>query len=152
LEVFSRNVAENLARLGQPVRLLSIVGDDPVGTQLINETSKAGVDMEAVLQTPDHPTNSYLAVIDERGKLQFALDDMRAVKELKPNCIREKADLFRDSSLVFMDANLPKDTIRTVVSLANKARVPICADPTAPSLAQRFTRHSTYLHDYPEQC
>jgi pseudouridine kinase len=137
----ARNVAENLARLGQPVRLLSIVGDDPVGNQLIKETSKAGVDMEAVITTSDHPTSSYLAVIDNRGKLHFALDDMRSVKELKPSHIREQEELFKEASLVFMDANLSKDTIRTIISLANRVRAPICADPTAPNLAHRFKRH-----------
>jgi pseudouridine kinase len=142
----ARNVAENLARLGQPVRLLSIVGDDSVGKQLIRETNKAGVDMDAVIQTSEHPTNSYLAVIDEKGRLQFALDDMRAVKELKPDCIREHAALFKEASLVFMDANLPKETIRTIMSLANRARIPVCADPTAPSLAHRFTRHLSRIY------
>lgn len=137
----ARNVAENLARLGQPVRLLSIVGEDLVGKQLVRETDRAGVDMEAVIRTTEHPTNSYLAVIDEKGKLHFALDDMRAVKELKPEYLRQHANLFKDSSLVFLDANLPKETIRTAISLASRSRVPICADPTSPSLAHRLTRH-----------
>jgi pseudouridine kinase len=142
----ARNVAENLARLGQPVRLLSVVGKDPIGNQLIRETSKAGVDVEAVIQTPGHPTSTYLAVIDGKGKLHFALDDMRAVKELKPDTMRQHAALFKEASLVFFDANLQKETIRTALSLANRARVPVCADPTAPSLAHRFTRHLSQIY------
>jgi pseudouridine kinase len=142
----ARNVAENLARLGQPVRLISVVGQDSIGAQLIHETGSAGVDVDAVMQVPEHPTNSYLAVIDEKGKLHFALDDMRAAKELKPDYLHQHAALFKEASMVFLDANLPKETIRTAISLANKARVPIVADPTAPSLAHRFTRHLSKIY------
>ena len=34
----SRNVAENLAHLGQPVTLLTVVGEDPTGEQLLSST------------------------------------------------------------------------------------------------------------------
>ncbi len=68
----ARNVAENLARLGQAVRFVSVVGTDADGDQLIQGLIDAGVDVSAVQRTNDFRTSSYLAVINAAGELQFA--------------------------------------------------------------------------------
>ncbi len=134
----ARNVAENLVRLGQPVNLISVVGEDDEGDRLLQGLIAAGVNPERVLRTSQYVTNSYLAIIDSQGELQFALDDMRAINCLTPQFIREQAALFKEASILFVDANLPKDTLRTVMSLARRAHLPICADPTSVSLAVRL--------------
>lgn len=134
----ARNVAENLVRLGQPVNLISVVGEDDEGDRLLQGLVAAGVNPERVLRTSQYVTNSYLAIIDSQGELQFALDDMRAINCLTPQFIREQAVLFKEASILFVDANLPKDTLRTVMSLARRAHLPVCADPTSVSLAVRL--------------
>jgi pseudouridine kinase len=142
----ARNVAENLARLGQPVTLLSILGDDHEGRQMLEQTARAGVKVEKVLVSPVFPTSSYVAVIDDDGKLRFALDDMRAMSLLTPNYLRENSSLFKEASLLFVDANVPKDTLRTVMAHAKKAGLPVVADPTAVSLAHRFQRYLEQIY------
>jgi pseudouridine kinase len=134
----ARNVAENLARLGQPVRLITAVGEDDAGGRLLDALVEAGVDVGAVLRTGEGNTGIYLAVFDQAGDRRFALDDMRIVSSLTSQYIRQYAHLFEDASLLFIDANLPKETLRTVMSLARKARLPVCADPTAALLAHRI--------------
>jgi pseudouridine kinase len=142
----ARNVAENLARLGQPVILVSAVGEDASGDQLLAEANEAGVNVERVLRTPQHPTGSYLAAVDLAGKLLFALDDMRAITTISPGYLRQQADLFRQASLLFVDANLPKDSLRAAMSLAHQARLPVCADPTSPALAERLRPYLARLY------
>jgi pseudouridine kinase len=134
----ARNVAENLARLGQSVRLVSAIGEDDAAGRLLDVLVEAGVDVGAVLRTEEGNTGTYLAVFDQAGNRQFALDDMRIVSLLTSQYIRQYAHLFDDASLLFIDANLPKDTLRTVLSLARRAHLPVCADPTAALLAHRF--------------
>jgi pseudouridine kinase len=134
----ARNVAENLARLGQPVSLISAIGEDDVGDRLLKGLVEAGVNTEAVLRVAEHDTGSYLAVIDKSGELQFALDDMSAMNELSSEHLRKYVDLFKNAALLFVDANLPAKTLRTAMSLARKARIPVCADPTSVSLAERL--------------
>jgi pseudouridine kinase len=140
----ARNVAENLARLGQPVDLLAAVGADPAGEQLLAYTEAAGVDVSAVLRLPGVPTSTYLAVLNASGELQFALDDMRAVAALSSAHLRAHADLFRRAALLFVDANLSPAALRTAVSLARRANAPVCADPTSFTLAKRLR---PYLRD-----
>ncbi|MEW5871713.1 MAG: carbohydrate kinase family protein [Chloroflexota bacterium] len=137
----ARNIAENLARLGQPVILLSAVGSDDYGERLLKQASAAGIDVSAVVQIPERPTSTYLAVVNEKGELQFALDDMRATSAITPAYLHAHADLFKEASLLFIDANLSKEALRTAVSLARKARIPIGADPTSTLLAHKLRPH-----------
>lgn len=134
----ARNVAENLARLGQPVRLITVIGDDQAGAQLVQATVQAGVDMSSVLRSTQYPTGTYLAIVNAAGVMQYGLDDMRAANALSSAYLRQCEELFRESSLVFFDANLPKETIRSIFTLAKRAHVPVCADPTSKSLAGRL--------------
>jgi pseudouridine kinase len=80
----ARNVAENLARLGQPAKLISVVGKDRPGDKLLEYTAAAGVDVSAVLRTDLYPTGFYMGVLDPRARLRFAVDDMRVMSELTP--------------------------------------------------------------------
>jgi pseudouridine kinase len=134
----ARNVAENLAHLGQPVALITAVGADRAGEQLLEHAQSAGIDISATLQTSEHPTGTYIAVIDARGTLLYALDDMRVVSALTPERLRAQEEMFHQAALLFVDANLPKATLRTAFSLARKAHLPVCADPTSIGLAHKL--------------
>jgi pseudouridine kinase len=135
----ARNVAENLSRLGQRTILLTAVGDDQAGKQLLAQAVQAGVDVSKVLTTQEHPTGTYLGVLGVKGALQFALDDINATQSLTPDYIESHADLFKSASLVFIDANLPKATLRKIFSKARIAKIPVCADPTSTGLANRLS-------------
>ena len=134
----ARNVAENLARLGEAVNLISVVGEDENGERLLQGLQAAGVNTVGVLRTTQQVTGTYLAVVDSRGEYLFGLDDMRAIAELTREHILAHERLFKEASTLFIDANIPKDTLRTVMSLAKKRRLPVCADATSVALAPRL--------------
>lgn len=142
----ARNVAENLARLGHKVRLITAVGDDQAGEGLLRQVSLAGVDVGAALVSPDHPTGTYLAAVNSKGELQFALDDMRAIATLSPTYLQSHYNLFKEASMLFVDANLSKDSLRKAISLARRARITICADPASAALASRLRPHLSRLY------
>jgi pseudouridine kinase len=137
----ARNVAENLARLGQPVNLISVVGQDHNGDQLLEYARQAGVNVDAVLRSTDFPTGTYLAMVNNEGEMQYGLDDMRVVSALTPEYINTIEDKFNQASLVFVDANLPKDTLRRVMSIARRKQLPVVADPTSQTLAEKLRRY-----------
>lgn len=134
----ARNVAENLARLGQDVVLITAVGNDRLGKELIRQAEEAGVDTSAILVAENVLTGSYLAVVDQNGELQFALDDMQAIEAITPQYLEEQESRFNSASFVLLDANLPIKTIRKAMSLARKAKVPVIADPTSNKLAPKL--------------
>jgi pseudouridine kinase len=133
-----RNVAENLARLGQAVNLLTVVGEDHNGDQLVKTIAEAGVNAEAIKRTSLHPTGTYLGVVNTSGEMQMAVDDMRAMALLSPDYLRQNEHLFRQASLLFLDANLPKESLRTAMTMAKAAHLPVCADPTSSGLAVKL--------------
>jgi pseudouridine kinase len=142
----ARNVAETLASLGQPVTLLSVVGKDGAGEALLKQAAACGIDQSRVLMTPDHSTSSYLAVLDKYGEVAYALDDMRALDCLSSDYFRQNADLFKQSSLLFIDANVSSAALRTIVTLAKRAHLPICADPATTNLAHRLLPYLDSLY------
>jgi pseudouridine kinase len=141
----ARNVAENLARLGQPVQLLSVIGGDQVGQQLLRHTEQAGVIVSGVQVAAKLPTGSYLAVIDTQGQMNFGLDDMRVLEQITPDYLKDQKDLFKSASMLFLDANLLPETLATALALAAEAGLPVCADPTSTSLATRLAPHLNQL-------
>jgi len=134
----ARNVAENLLHLGTNVTLMTVVGTDETGENLIRAISEAGGKVE-VIKSVKYPTGTYLAVINADGKLEYGLDDMRALNELSPKYIHAHEGLFEQASLLFIDANLSKETLRTVMSIAHRSKLPVCADPTSESLASKLS-------------
>ena len=141
----ARNVAENLARLDQPVTLISVVGRDSAGDDLLDQLNHVGVDVSAVIQTTEYSTGTYLGIVNSIGELQFGIDDIRTTSLLTSDYIRKHFDLFKKASLVFFDANLEEDTIKTVISLARRAQLRVCADPTSALLADRLCPYISYL-------
>ncbi len=144
----ARNVAENLARLGQPVSLLSVIGKDRIGDDVLAHTRQAGVDVSAVYTTDKFPTGFYMGVLNEHGVRQFGFADMRILDELTETYIAYNEALFEKAGLVFVDANLPEAALETAFKLAQKYKLPVCADPTSGSLAGRlipYLRHTRLI-------
>lgn len=133
-----RNVAENLLRLGTPVTFVTVVGSDPTGDRLIEAIRQVGGNVDAVLHSSHYPTGTYLALLNRNGKLEYALDDMRVLGELSSRYLRDQQEIFKQASLLFIDGNLSKETLRTVISIAHRVKLPICADPTSEMLAPKF--------------
>jgi pseudouridine kinase len=134
----ARNVAENLLRLGTEVTLLTVVGKDDTGERLVRSIAEVGANVGAVIHSSQYPTGTYLAVVNRDGKLEYGLDDMRALAELSPKTIHAQEALFEQASLVFIDANLSKETLRTIMSIARRLSLPVCADPTSELLARKL--------------
>jgi pseudouridine kinase len=137
-----RNIAENLARLGEHVVLLSAVGDDGSGRRLLQQAGECGIDVSHVLVDAGHRSAAYLAVLDETGNLAMSIDDMGINRELiTPAFVYQRRALFRDARMIVLDANLSPGTLDTISNLARRYSVPVCADPTTATLAPRLQPH-----------
>ncbi len=142
----ARNIAENLARLGVEVTLISAVGDDWPGRYLLERTREAGVNVDHVLIASDLRTGTYLALLDQEMQLIVGLDDMAAIQAITPQYLQEREDLFREAQIIAIDANLSPEALETVFSLAARYDRPVCADPTSAPLATRLQPFLKRLH------
>ncbi len=122
-EVFggvARNIAENLARLGAPVALLTVLGGDAAGQSLLAHAERAGIDMGATLRLPDAASGTYTALLDERGDMLLALADMQLYDALTPQFLASRQRQRGAAGLTVADLNLPPDGVATL--LADAAR------------------------------
>ncbi len=110
-----RNIAENLARLGVPVHLVSAVGRDPVGLSLRQQTEAAGVGVRAVLEVDGVPTGTYNAVLDDTGELLIAVADMRVTDALTPAILEGRRALLGGAAWIVADGNLPASTLHALL-------------------------------------
>lgn len=137
----ARNIAENLARLGEPVVLLSAVGRDPFGAQILEHTAQGGVDVSRVLISSDYHSATFLRILDENGVPQLSIDEMDIIQLLTPDYVAQHRSLFNGARMVVIDANLPSPTIRAIIFAARRANVPVCADPASVALAPKLRRY-----------
>lgn len=137
----ARNIAENLARLGTPVTLLTAVGDDYAGEDILSSADDVGVDVSRALIVENETTGTYLAALDESGDLYLGLDDLRVLRHITPDYLRLHKDAFRECDIVAFDLNLSEAAMLTAIHLAHEYHKPICVDPTSTVLAGRLRPH-----------
>ncbi|MGH2593245.1 MAG: carbohydrate kinase family protein [Anaerolineae bacterium] len=142
----ARNVAENLARLDVDVKLLTAVGDDAAGRQIMEQAADCGVDTSPSIVVEGGRTGAYLAVLDDSGNLSVAIDDMSVVESITPRYLNDRRRLFAEASMLVIDANLTPDALGTIFNLAAKHNLPVCADPTSTALADRLCPYLRQLH------
>jgi len=130
-----RNVAENLARLGSRVELVTAVGADVDGAWLLSETGAAGVGVSHAVRVGSS-TGAYVAVLDADGELVAGVADMAAVDALTPDLV--PAGLVARAALVVVDGNLPVRTVTHVLDAAAAVGVRVILDPVSVPKSKRI--------------
>ncbi|MBN2113472.1 MAG: carbohydrate kinase family protein [Acidimicrobiia bacterium] len=130
------NVARNLGRLGLPVSLFSIIGDDAEGRALLGELHAAAVDTSGVRRSTGPPTASYLAVLDRDGRLMVAAADMEVYEALDPSWADRVGRTLARFDAWVLDANLPGPTLARLMEYAGEALV--VGDPVSVPKAPRL--------------
>ncbi|MBN1261199.1 MAG: carbohydrate kinase family protein [Anaerolineae bacterium] len=134
----ARNIAENLARLGADVHLLTAVGDDKAGHGLLAQLHELGIETEASLIVPEMHTGAFVGVYHFDKRLRVGFDDMQVTWQITPGHLNRWRRLFRDYDMVCLDANLSARALQTIFRLAGEYDTPVCVDPTAGLLAPRL--------------
>ncbi|MDQ0190700.1 carbohydrate kinase family protein [Alicyclobacillus cycloheptanicus] len=135
-----RNIAENLAVLGCPVRLVAPVGDDAAGQEVLRHLQDVGVDVEHVFPVEGERTGTYLAVMDRSGEMEIAVADMAIMDHLSPVELTSRRCAFGDAKVVCLDANLPADVLSLALDAARdeSPRAVTVADPVSVPKALRL--------------
>jgi pseudouridine kinase len=132
----ARNVAENLARLGEKGTLVSRVGNDVAGRQVREHADAAGIDTALFTISRRHPTASYTAILENNGELVVGLADMEIYEEVTPAVLEPFLGRLREHSHWFVDANIPGATIDWLLSVAGG--IPVAVDAISVAKAPRL--------------
>ena len=132
-----RNIAHNLALLGVDTALLAMVGDDGNGRLIVEETRKAGVDVSLLQSVPGH-SGIYLALLDDKGELIAAINDMRCADRMTPGHLAVHHDRLAAASLIVADCNLPKSCLAWLFDFTRKTGIRLLIEPVSVPKARKL--------------
>jgi len=136
-----RNIAEALGRLGVPVSLISAVGDDTWGQDVLRQTAAGGADVSQVLICPGVRTAAYLVVLDENAQRVVSIDNMELIRRVDGRYLSDRRHLFADAGMVVIDGNLSTSALQSLFRLSARYQFPLALDPTSAVLAERLRKH-----------
>jgi pseudouridine kinase len=142
----ARNIAENLSKLDVPTVLLTAVGNDDAGERILGRAAGCGIDISQAKMVEGKRTGAYMAIMNEDGTLDFALDNMSIMDELTPEYFESNRQLFEDACLVAIDTNLTPEALKKVVEICDAVDVALCADPTSSTLAKNLCPYISSLY------
>jgi pseudouridine kinase len=133
------NIARNLAKLGVPVALMTVVGQDEFGARILREARAASIDVSPTLLST-RPTGTYAALLDADGELTAAVSAMEAMDDLTAAHIAAREAAFRQAALVVADCNLGEAALDRLAAICAAAKVRLAIDAVSTPKARRLSR------------
>ena len=142
-----RNIAENLARLGKSVGMVSVVGNDELGKGAKEHLAGLGADTSMIKTIEGASSCIYLSILDENMDMKLAVNDMEIIKEITPEYIRENLSEISKAKAIALDANLQQEALEEITEMLvgprksgtsdNLGRPKLFLDPVSASKAPR---------------
>lgn len=140
----SRNIAENMARVGVPTKFISIIGDDEIGRSMLTHSLKIGYDMRNSLILEGKSTPTYMAVLDEKGEMVSAVADLASISEMTNDFIDSKAPMIENAKYTFLDADDPEILEYLLTKFQGKTNFVL--DPISSTKAAGVRHLIKYFH------
>lgn len=138
----ARNIAENLGRLGQTVRLMTVVGND-MEYQIIEKASSHWMNLLSVEKLADSSTGTYTAILDNHGEMLFGLANMDIYNHLTVSYMKSQESLLTNARLLIVDMNCSKEVIEYLQSLALGKNIPLAIIPVSSPKMDRMPENLT---------
>lgn len=106
-----RNIAENCARLGLSVQLVTVIGDDALSPILVDASAKLGIEIAHSLFVTHKATPRYICLLDSDGTLVGAASDMDALDNFTVAEFMKRTAPGDNADMIVLDANLPEPVI-----------------------------------------
>ncbi len=106
-----RNIAENLARLGCSISMLTALGQDAFGDAIFKNAAEAGLDLSKALVLPHASSSVYVCINKPDGDIAVAISDMDISQQITPGYLAEQVSVLEASELIVADANLSQETL-----------------------------------------
>ena len=139
-----RNIAENIARLGQPVRFVSLVDGTALGNDVVERLRLSGVDTRFIQRRPNG-MGCYLAVLDGRGNVAAAISQRPDLAPLA-DLLDEKSDaIFSDAGSILIELDLDEPVLQRVFQAAKRFHLPVFAAVSNIRIAAKRRRYLPWV-------
>ena len=133
-----RNIAENMARLGLEVELITALGDDANGRAIREDCRAKGIGLRGSWVEAGESTSVYLFVDDAGGDMSVAVNDMAIQRCITPERLLPQLPLLNSMDAVVVDANLPEESI---ACLTENLQAPVFADAVSAAKVGKLRAH-----------
>lgn len=137
------NIAMTLARFGMAPALLSAIGRDREGDELMQEAQNLGLITDYIYRSDDLPTDCYLAVEGANG-LIAAIADAHSLEQAGSKILtplsngRLGTETAPYQGLIALDGNLTVDLLRKISTSPLFANADLRVAPASPGKADRL--------------
>lgn len=128
----ARNIAEVMSRLEIPVAIVSAIGTDTFGDQLLENLRALNINSSMVLKK-DGPSSSYTGILDYDGSFVVGLSDMHLIESITVEDIHRWKDQILDSEFLVVDTCLSTEVLQTVCEFP----MDIYLDPVGASKVEK---------------
>jgi pseudouridine kinase len=133
----ARNVAENLARVGVPTALATLVGDDENGRAILIEAERLGLDTSLTRVLPQR-TAEYVAVLEPDGRLAFGLADMAIFEAFSEAFLETVWPAALQADWIFAECNLPAAVLQELIREQRRRGFRLAIDAVSRAKAVRL--------------
>ena len=141
----TRNICDNLARLGADVKLVSAVGDDLFGTLICQQSERAGIDLSHLYRAQGRSSSMYLAILDDSGDMHVALSDMHILQNMPLDYLDSKRALIAGADIVVTDPCMKPERFERVLSYCRPGQI-VCVDPVSTAYARALLPYIGSIH------
>lgn len=140
----ARNIAENVSRLGNKCFLITAVGNDTKGQQLVKQSEEAGITTSSVVVLDNQSTSCYMSIVDETGEMQLAVSDMAILDHFGPADIKKQLPLISQAETIIIDTNLSDSLLLYLFEQTNNQF--IFADTVSVAKAKKIRPFLSKIH------
>jgi pseudouridine kinase len=141
----TRNVLENLARMGCPCKIITAIGDDNNGKFIKKHSTQAGIDFSYALTVKDENSSSYLCLLNEKGDMYISLSDMKIVNNITVDYLKKIENVILNAKIITIDPCLSEEVIDFICRNYSKTKEIFC-DPVSSAYAKRVKKYLPYIH------
>lgn len=137
------NIAMTLRRFGLKPGLLTAIGRDAEGDELVAACARMGMEVGAIYRSEDLPTDRYMAVEGANG-LIAAIADAHSLEAAGDKILRPLADgrlgseLAPWAGLIALDGNLTESLLAEIAASPLFAKADLRVAPASPGKAERL--------------
>lgn len=130
----ARNIAHNLALLGNEVVFLTVFGGDSLGQFTADSCRKANIDISLCDTATDDTHSCFLSINNCDGEIVGGVSDMLTVNGITPDWIASKLAQIGPVDALVADANLP---VESLAYLIDHAEAPLYIDAVSGAKAPK---------------
>lgn len=130
-----RNIAHNLALLGDEVCFVTRFGGDAFGQMLQVSCREIGMDISLCETCPTFPSACFTSINDSNGEMLGGVADMVVTESISKDWLAERIDAINKADAVVADTNLLPETLAWLI---DHVTVPLYIDAVSGPKAVRL--------------